>query len=204
MNLFMMLNYIKKYYRNKLVKNIKKEEKAEFVNLQEVSSIGFVYNIDSSDHINELLDICTFLRSVQIHFKGLVVESKIGVFGKLSHSKKIDGELLSIETNLTDEELSVVNYKDLSWLGVPDSSSVTAFLQNKYDLYISFNRDNNFTLNYISHKVNARLMVGMIDYPGMLYNMVMEGKGKSVLPPVEYLKQVFHYLNIIKSNTGEN
>ena len=96
--------------------------------------------------------------------------------------------------------LKVVPYEKLSWVGVVDEEEVKDFFASQTDLFISFNSNGCFTLDHtFASYVKSPMRVGMENNPEMPYSLVFEGKDKSVLSPVDYLNQIFHYLHIIKT-----
>ena len=181
-----MLGWIKEYQRKKLLKNCRREIATYFINLSNITSLGFIFAITSQESLSDLMDIYRYLKFKGIPFRGLVVETQ---------------KSLSIGEEIANAaEITAVAYDRLSWVGAVEGADVEEFFSKTPDLFISFNSNGNFTLDHIfAAYVKSPMRVGMENNPDMPYTLVFEGKEKSLLNPLDYLNQIFHYLNIIKT-----
>ncbi len=195
-----MLGWIKEYYRNKLIKSCQGEVATDFINLSNISSVGFVYDITSQDSITELLEIHNFLKKKGIPFKGLAVESVKNIFPREVASKGEKPRVAIPEELVRKQELSIVPFEKVSWLGAVEESVLREFFSVQSDLFISFNNTDSFTINHILlGYVKSPMRVGMVNSEQVPYSIVMEGKDKSLLPVLAYLNQIFYYLDVIKT-----
>ncbi|MEG2849247.1 MAG: hypothetical protein RR880_03330, partial [Bacteroidales bacterium] len=80
------------------------------------------------------------------------------------------------------------------------AEKIDKFLERDFDLFITFNNNNDFTLEYILRDIKAKFIIGMQNNPNSPYTLVMEGENKTTLNYIEYLQQIFHYMNIIKAS----
>ncbi len=200
-----MFNWIKEYCRKKYINGFKRRKEASFINLKDVASVGFVFGIGSAEAAAELLQVCNFLKKKGVQFRGLVVETAKDILKKDNQSTGSQKE--SVEAAKTPagelgewKELDILTYGQLSWVGLPDESLVKSFFLQDYDLFISFNHNGNFTLDYIfATYVESPMRVGMVNDDKFSYNVVMQGKEKEILPVLPYLEQIFHYLNLIQT-----
>lgn len=191
-----MLKFIKEYIRNKTLKGKSAQTSATYVNLRDVRSIGFLYNIASPNFLEELKDITTFLDKQGILYWGLAIETKRGLLPQM----ETDNDVPDFLKELENKEVSFVERLHLDWLGIPNSDKIDNFLKRDFDLFISLNSTADFTLEYIIREVKAKLIVGMQNIPNSRYTLVLEGENKTTLGYMDYLRQVFHYLHVIKSN----
>lgn len=202
-----MFNCIKEYCRKKYTRNFNIRKDIAFINLKDISSVGFLYKIGCKEDIVELLEIHNFLKKRGIRFRGLAVEGAKNVFDRVAESKgeenggKRGKPIAVIPQELADKaELTVIPYEKLSWIGVVEESLVKVFFAEKADLFISFNKDDNFTLNHLfATYVDSPMRVGMVHDSQVNYSIVIEGKERSLLPVTVYLNQIFYYLEIIQT-----
>lgn len=233
-----MLGWIKEYKRNKLLRNCRKDVATDFINLGDVSSMGFIFAITSQESVALLMDIYKVFKSKGVPFKGLAIETRKNVFSRevpqtagnsqAGGNSQAAGNSQAGENSQTAENsqsgatshkggkpqpvipeelaqavwLKVIPYEKLNWLGVVEQTEVEDFFRSQTDLFISFNSTGCFTLDYtFANYVKSPMRIGMVNNPDMPYSMVVEGKDKSVLAPMDYLEQVFHYLDVIKTST---
>lgn len=166
-----------------------------FLNMQDIHSIGFLYNITSASYEEELTKITLFLDRIGVLYYGLAIETKKGLLPQIESVNDVPEYIKKLE----DKEISFVERLYLNWVGVPNSEKIDHFLKRDFDLFISFNDSGDFTMEYILRDVKTKFMVGMHNYPDSGHTLVLEGENKSTLNYMEYLEQIFHYLNIIKA-----
>ncbi len=196
-----MFEFIKRYCRKKLLKEAKAEKRLSFLNLGEIRSLAFVYEIASVADVGELVNICNFIKERRFEFKGLVFVTKKGVFPKTG-TGGVEKFRAILPENLMKESLFVVMPEQINWYGAFDMAAAEGFFKQKYDLMVSFNKHNNFTLRYAEMNVKAKMSVGMERVDGN-YTMVLEGRGNSLPGRVEFINQVFYYLSVINAKSGD-
>ena len=195
-----MLGCIKEYYRKKLLKGCSNEVATDFINLSNITSIGFVYNINSKEAVTELLEIHNFLKKKRIKFRGLAIESVKGVFAREAKEKGEKPVVVIPDELLEKQELLIVPFEKLSWIGVVDNAILNDYFTDDYTLFVSFGVEDDFTINHIMKSyVKSPMRVGMVNNEQVPYSIVMEGKDKTVLPVLSYLNQIFYYLDVIKT-----
>ncbi len=185
-----MLNWFKEYCRKRYVARFKRSSDTSFINLKELSSVAFVFGVDSAEAVDELVEVCRYLKGKGLEFKGLAVETSKGILKK--------------EDLKEWKELGAVAFEKLSWIGIPDDSQIKDFFAGKYDLFVNFNPNGNFTLDYIfANYATSPMRAGMANDERMPYNLVVQGKEKEILPVLQYLEQIFHYLNLMRTKQVE-
>ena len=226
-----MLGWIKEYKRKKLLRSCSREVATDFINLGDVSSMGFIFAITSQESLALLMDIYKVFKSKGIPFKGLAIETRKSVFDRVVLQQADEAKQNGSSQNGNSQNgnsqggnsqggssqsgsrkprvvipqeleqamwLKVIPYEMLNWVGVIEESEVEDFFKSQTDLFISFNPDGCFTLDYTFAKyVKSPMRIGMVNNPDMPFSMVVEGKDKAVLAPMDYLGQIFHYLEII-------
>lgn len=211
-----MFGWIKEYKRKKLLKLCRSEVATGFINLSNITSLGFIFAITSQESLSDLMDVYRFLKFKGIPFKGLAIETQKNVFPRVAPQKRANSQQADGANSqqlhgakpqpvIPDEIaqalcLKVIPYEKLNWVGVVDEEEVKDFFASQTDLFISFNSSGCFTLDHtFASYVKSPMRVGMENNPEMPYSLVFEGKDKSILSPVDYLNQIFHYLHIIKT-----
>ena len=196
-----MFGWIKDYKRKKLLKSCRSEVATSFINLSNITSLGFIFAITSQESLSDLMDVYRFLKFKGIPFKGLAIETQKNVFPRVAPQSGAGKPQPQFPEEIANALcLKVVPYEKLSWVGVVDEEEVKDFFASQTDLFISFNSNGCFTLDHtFASYVKSPMRVGMENNPEMPYSLVFEGKDKSVLSPVDYLNQIFHYLHIIKT-----
>ena len=201
-----MFGFFKKYTRKKALGDARNTASACFPNLKEIHSIGFIYNIRNEGFGAELEKIGNFLRERGIPFSGILIESKKRILNKLivGDPVKKESEGITVAEKLKGERYEILFRKEINWAGIPRLQRHRPFMEREYDLFISFNDTGDFTSDYIAGRVNAKFVTGMRNFSGHPYTLVMEGENRTLLSYDDYLKQIFHYLDIINRNaTGE-
>lgn len=196
-----MLGWIKEYKRKKLLKSCTSREiQTDFINLGDISSLGFVFALTSQESVKDLMDIYKFLKAKGIPFKGVAVEIRKNVFSREAVQKGEKPQLVLPDELAQAIWIKVIPYEKLSWLGAVEEQELKDFFASQTDIFISFNSTGNFTLDHIfASCVESPVRIGMDNNPIMPYSMVVEGKDKTILAPMEYLQQIFHYLEVIKT-----
>lgn len=193
--MFNIIKIIKERSQKKVLRSIKVKSAGEFLNLKEIRNVGFVYNINTPQYKEDIESIKKVLDSIGVLYSGLAIETKKGI---LPASESIDNIPVEIKL-LKDYDILPIENLYLNWIGVPTNNELDKFLEKEFDLFIDFNSDNNFTLEYITRYVNAKCIMGMVNIKDSRCNVVIDGQGGSVLSYEDFLKQAFHYLSVIQS-----
>ena len=193
--MFGILKYLRDKARNRALKSKKRVSSGTFVNLQNVKTIGFLYNITSSEYKQELEEIIRILDRTGILYKGLAVES---VNNLLPQSENVDTLPDEVQW-LNNNSITLIENIYVTKIGTTECDKKDLFLKEEFDLFISFDNADSFTMEYIVRDIKAKCIVGMHSYKNSAYTIVFEGENKSTLSYSEYLVQIFHYLSVIKS-----
>lgn len=175
-----MTNFIKEILRSKKLVFNKLSGWKEMPNLSNIKSVGFIISITNSKELDYINDIIEFFNNHSLDWAGVVVIERKGI---------------TYSTNLNN--LVVVNFESLNWIGIPKERSAMQIVKQRRDLFFCFNEAENFTTALLTKYINANCVVGMRSSNTIPYTFVMEGPNKTTLAPKEFLKQTFHYLNII-------
>lgn len=95
-------------------------------------------------------------------------------------------------------ELDFYYAKDLSLLFKPSGRKVYRFIKTEFDLMISLNYNNNFSVDYIAAQSHAIFRVGPYHKDRLLaYDFMIDNPNKDINYLIEQAK---HYLSILKHN----
>lgn len=193
--MFGILNYIKNRSRERALKNKRRASSGAFINLQDVKTIGFLYNVSSPNYEQEIKEIISTLDRTGVLYKGLAIETTKNILPPVESAESLPQEIEWLNNN------SITHIENLyiTWIGEAISDKKDNFFKQEFDLFISFNNTENFTMEHSIRDVKAKCVIGMHSYKDSSYTVVFEGENESTLSYTEYLKQIFHYLTIIKS-----
>jgi len=196
-----MLKLIKEYFRRKALKEAIAERSAKqnghqvFLNLSEISLVGFVYALESEDDFDILTQITEEFLKWGIPFKGLIIEG-VKLF-------KDDNQRDEFAQECSEEGLTFVPQTALNWVGVmawqesEDAGvEIDEFFSNHFDLFISLNKKQNFSVDYLTMRVDADFIAGMHNNPKLPYSLVLECKDEDfsyslyISSLLSFLKQV--------------
>ncbi|MCI1779580.1 MAG: hypothetical protein LKI53_06435 [Bacteroidales bacterium] len=189
---------LRKKSREKAVNAIISDRKYSFVNLKDINSVGFAYPLDADIMPNQLKNIITFFKTRVPDVHGIILETKRGRLKKLESYFAAIGEKETMESFLISKGVSILKYENISG-GIPDTGSSGDFLNREYQLFVNFNHNGNFTSDYISLSANASMVAAMRHSSYVPCFFVLSNKGREELSDIDFLEQLFHYLEIIKS-----
>ncbi len=193
-----MFKFIKEYYRKKLLREIKGGKSSAFLNINDVHTVGFVFEIESSLELDDLLGVCKLLKNRGVAFKGLVFSAKRDIV-EATFSTGADA-VHELPEEFAEYDICFVDSVQLNWVGAFERSVAADFFDNSYDLFISFNARNSYTLDCAAKYVSAKMSVGMAN--NALFKIVLESSDKCGATYVEYLNKVLHYLSVINPIEG--
>lgn len=85
---------------------------------------------------------------------------------------------------------------DFDFFHRPKLNVIEKFYKNNFDLLISLNYTNQFSINYISSLSRARMRIGKFNMNTVnAYDFMIDDKGETMN---SYIEQVNHYLKILK------
>jgi len=161
------------------------KRKKHFSNLNEVKTIGIVWDATKTD------DFACLSR-----------------FFQKMHENKTDVKIMGYYTgkNLPNQYtairyLSVIKKEELNFFYHPATRETIAFINNQFDILIDLNFNKLLPLQYISSLSNARLKVGLFEKEtaNTPFDLMMEVKHPVNIE--NYLDQVIHYLGMINSGS---
>lgn len=187
--IYNMLNFFKEYIRGKALKRREPRVSPAFLNIKDVKSVGFVFVVSSPSDLEELCRVTAFLDEVSVMWKGVAVELKKGLLEKMHGAAGGEVEVKGVD---------FIGKGQMDWAGIPQVGALEPFLHNEFDLFICLNASGEFTPDYIAGGVNARMSAGMCNTRYHSYPFVLEPGKLEPAGYADYLKQLFHYLSIIK------
>ena len=184
-----MIGFLKRYLQKGIIKKCIKMEQRAFLSFKDVSSVGFVYYMESEENLDDLKSALGILNRTDIPYTGLIIEGQKELFSKMNFNLE----------NLKNK-LILLNHKDISWLGLPSGQDLESFLELNFDMLICCGQTSNFSLEYISRVVNWGFKVGNDSSIKDLFSFVVQAPYDNKVSAEEFLKELFKYLKIIKNN----
>ncbi len=153
----------------------------ETVAFSEAKNIGVLFTAHTDEDIETALEYINDLKKI-----GKEVEY-IGYIAIKDYKKKRKGQV--IEANYIFES-------DFDFFHRPKRSLIEKFYKTDFDLLISLNYTNEFSINYISSLSRARMRVGKFNVNNVnAYDFMIDDKGDSMNI---FIEQLNHYLQILK------
>lgn len=159
------------------------KRKASYHNIELVKNIGIVWDASSTEEFPYLS---------KFHQRMSENKAEVFILGYFSGTS-LPNQYTAIRY------LSIIKKEELNFFYQPVSSEINTFINKNFDVLIDLNFKKLLPLKYISSLSNARLKVGLFESEtgNATFDLMMDIK-----KPVnveEYLKQVIHYLEMIKS-----
>lgn len=154
-------------------------------NLNNAKRVGIIY--DASDEVGykKASDFVRYLQNMKIVVKALG-------FYKGSQLPHYCIPMLSYDFYST---------KDINWFEKPSSSFISDFINEKYDIVIDLNKAKSLSSTYIVGLSKGKFKVGMFDDDKTnIYDFMIKLEDKSNIN--EFIKQVIHYLTILKTENN--
>ena len=157
--------------------------KASYNNIEQVKNIGIVWDASSTEEF-------TYLS--KFHQRMSENKAEVNILGYFS-GNSLPNQYTAIRY------LSIIKKEELNFFYKPVSSEINTFINKSFDVLIDLNFKKILPLKYISSLSNARLKVGLFESEtgNATFDLMMDIK--TPVNVEEYLKQVIHYLEMIKS-----
>lgn len=135
--------------------------------------------------------------------------SSLSKFFQKMHERDIDVKILGYypEKELPNQYtairyLSCIRRKEVNFFYIPVSTEADVFISTKFDVLIDINFEKSFTLLYISSMSLANFKVGLFDSESGEKTFDLMFELKKPVSIENYLEQVIHYLEMIKSGSS--
>jgi hypothetical protein len=153
----------------------------ETVVFSEAKNIGILFSAYTDDDIDTALQYINELKKI-----GKEVEY-IGYIAIKDYKKKRKSQV--IEANYIFES-------DFDFFHRPKRNLIEKFYKTDFDVLISLNYTNAFSINYISSLSRAKMRVGKFNVNNVnAYDFMIDDKGESM---TSFIEQLNHYLQILK------
>lgn len=188
-----MLEFLKKIKREKVCLSLNNTPK-QLPSFEAIKNICFGYVLTSVSSVKELISIAITFKQMKLQFTSIVIEAKNGIIKKSKFIEQLTNNGLSADN------FKIIHKKQLSFIGVPLQSNIEEIMSQHFDLFISFNSDRNFTLDYLSLKISSSLSIGKQESWHPTYTIIIEGDNKTILSDLTFTEQIFNYLKVISTN----
>lgn len=153
----------------------------ETVPFSDAKTIGVLFTAHTEEDIQTAL---TYIN--QLTLSGKEAEF-IGYIAIKDYKKKYKGQ--NIDSRYIFE-------KDFDFFHRPKLGLIEKFYKNNFDLLISLNYTNQFSINYIASLSRARMRIGKFNVNTVnAYDFMIDDKGETM---ISYIEQLNHYLQILK------
>jgi len=165
---------------NKVGRN---KRKVSYNNIELVKNIGLVWDASRTDEFPYLS---------KFHQKMAENKAEVNILGYYS-GNNLPNQYTAIRY------LSIIKKEELSFFYHPLSSETNKFVNKNFDVLIDLNFKKLLPLTYISSLSNARLKVGLFEAEtgNTTFDLMIDLKNPVNIE--EYLSQILHYLEMIKS-----
>lgn len=169
--------------QKKALSQIKVEREVVFMPMDKVCSVGFIYDIGDDKTSRAVKYLTDYLNERKIEYKGLAINMNVGKY----------------PDTVGDFKIKMLSKNNLSRVGIPEPGLIEKIISEKIDLFIDFCAAYNFTHDYIACLSRAHFKVGHFDSDNHPFDLVIGTTGVED-SPVDYVKNVIHYLTSIKSS----
>lgn len=167
----------RKLKRDLLIRRIHRET----VPFNEAKTIGVLFTAHTDEDIETAL---AYINSLINNGKEV---DYIGFIGIKDYKKRFKNQ---------EKDPHYIFESDFDFFHRPKRGLIDRFYKNNFDLLISLNYTNQFSLNYISSLSSARMRIGKFNMNTVnAYDFMIDDKGDTM---ISYIEQLNHYLQILK------
>ncbi|HNY02800.1 MAG TPA: hypothetical protein PKG48_09450 [Bacteroidales bacterium] len=168
------------YYRRETTRS---ERRSQMTNLDDARRIGILYTLDDMPDYERVSEFVSRLQNDHKEVKAL---------GFVKNRNLLQRFLPKLSFDFFSK-------RDLTWFYKPIHSQVKDFIEKEFDLLIDLSMQDTFPLKYISGLSRALCRVGKFSEDNTQYYDLMIDT-KPSMTQEEYMKQVQHYLTVIKTH----
>lgn len=173
--------FLKEYIQKNTLKKINNTRISKYMALQEITSVGFLFNFDEDTILETVKKLIEIMDSRSIKFMAL----------------GINNERQSYPSEILDHRIKILNRKDFTYAQVPNRDSISVFLDKEFDLFVDFGSKYFFPNDFISHSSKATFKIGRLNYAGNPFDLVLDNFKQGTAR--SFLNSLIHYLSSIKS-----
>lgn len=184
-----MLDFLKKFQRERIVKQMKQRERDKKIeNFNQISSVGIIFRVGGEYEWNVLYHFVKGLENSQ---------KKVSMIGFQESGTELNYIITHSQTIICHEK------EDINFWGVPKEEVIEDFVDKHYDLLIDATEQPDFFGQYMTLKADADLKVSYIDTSDEeaekatdIYDMMIHGDGP--IDMKDFLINIINYLSIIQ------
>lgn len=184
-----MLDKIKKFHQDRTIKQLVSYPRYKRIsNISQVMEIGIVFTVGAEKEWNLIYELA----------KEWEKEGKsVKMIGLIHKGMELDYIFTHQGCSIVRED------SEINFWGIPKEESVSAFIQQRYDLLIDASVDQEFFSRYVAVKALADLKVNYLDMDDeeavenpQIYDLTIRGNGPLELK--RYFTDIVRYLQMIK------
>lgn len=177
-----IIKKIRQFFAGRHLKRdlVNRRIKRETVSYEEAKKVGLIFTAHSEKDIQSSLEYIELLKNdgKQVEFIGYI---DIKDYHKTHKNESINPHFIFA--------------KDFDFFHRPKKSLIEKFYKEPFDLLISLNYTNEFSMNYISSLSSARLRIGKFNSNAMnAFDFMIDDKGETLETYIEQLKHYIHKL----------
>lgn len=181
---------LKDFFRRRSLKRLGGIEKSRYVQLGDITSAIFFVSVGSVKDLPQV-------RKIEAMFiqKGIDCTAVIVLNPKSGTADYSDEGKCCNET--------IIHKESLNWYGKPSPDSLGDIAVKKYNLALSLNRENDFTVEFLSNEVKADMKIGMSRGKYASYDIVIRDSSDAPLGMEEFLNEMFRILQLFAPGSSQ-
>ena len=183
-----MLKLIKEHKRKKLLQSVQRQKYPVILNLRDVHTVGVLFAASSQQALEEAQEIVAVLKKLKVDFCGAVVEA-----GKCFKNAAAREEYIEF---CNGSNIDFISRDSVNWIGKPGDAAAPQLEGKHFNLFITLNNCNSFTVDYLTQLVDADCVSGMRNNSRIPCTLVVE-PASGEFSYSSYLTALFDFLRSV-------
>lgn len=150
--------------QRKALREIDYKHIGEYISLYYAKKVGFIFSASSIGMDKGIDILISTLKARGVIYKGICIDFR----------KKGEGV---IRPFCASTKVTHLYKDDVNWYGKPKEDAIQEFLSEEYDIIIDLTPEKRiFTVDYILRLTKSSLMVGVSQFKGNIYDIVISGQ----------------------------
>lgn len=192
-----MIGFVKNSFRRRALRNVKPFAgcRQVFPQMGSLGRVGVVCKVESLADVQAFEELVQFILGSAFQ-AGDKSGAEVIIAGMVMEGKKCFKDKGDRDTFVEFCKVSGFDFlpkEGTDWKGVPDSKYINWLVKGEFDLLISLNPSEDFTLEYLSMICPSRFVTGVHPSEKVPYCLVLE-PGEGSLSFKEYVEKLLSYL----------